>query len=125
MCIRRVASLRGRRAPVAAANGFHPPEPTRYDFFIAHASADKPAARALTRALEALKCALFLDEKLAPGTEWPVAMPDALRDSGRSHTTRRSATAQTTRRCSRPGHPLPPHTALRPTRHLHHGQPTG
>jgi hypothetical protein len=55
--------------------------PTRYDFFIAHANADKPAARLLARALEALKCAVFLDEKLSPGTEWPVAIPDALRDS--------------------------------------------
>jgi formylglycine-generating enzyme required for sulfatase activity len=55
--------------------------PTRYDFFIAHAAADKPAARALKQALEAFGRTAFLDEQLPPGTEWPIAIPNALRSS--------------------------------------------
>jgi formylglycine-generating enzyme required for sulfatase activity len=56
--------------------------PTRYDFFIAHASADKPAARLLDDHLRAQGSTAFLDERcVTPGTPWDAAIPAALEAS--------------------------------------------
>ena len=56
--------------------------PTRYDFFIAHAAADKPAARSLDDQLRAQGSTAFLDERcVTPGTPWDAAIPAALEAS--------------------------------------------
>lgn len=55
---------------------------TRYDFFLAHASPDKPRVRPLHRALLALGKTCFLDEAdLLPGDEWDLEIPRALAEA--------------------------------------------
>lgn len=54
----------------------------RYDFFLAHASSDKPWVRRLYEALVALDRRPFFDaESLLPGDEWDLEIPRALADS--------------------------------------------
>lgn len=54
----------------------------RFDFFLAHASPDKPRVRPLHQHLQALGRTCFLDEAdLLPGDEWDLELPRALADS--------------------------------------------
>ena len=53
----------------------------RYDFFIAHAGADQPAAQELYKLLKS-KGRIFLDVKdLLPGDNWNSALAEAQRNS--------------------------------------------
>jgi hypothetical protein len=48
------------------------PKCSRYDVFLSHASADKPAVEFLARKLQAEGLEPFLDKwHLAPGERWP------------------------------------------------------
>ncbi|HSS49527.1 MAG TPA: TIR domain-containing protein [Thermoanaerobaculia bacterium] len=54
----------------------------RYDVFLSHASADKPAVERLARKLRDEKLEPFLDKwHLVPGEPWQEGMEDALRES--------------------------------------------
>jgi WD40 repeat protein len=54
----------------------------RYDVFLSHASADKPAVERLARKLRDEKLEPFLDKwHLVPGQPWQEGMEDALRES--------------------------------------------
>ena len=54
----------------------------RYDVFLSHASADKPAVEHLARKLRNEKLEPFLDKwHLVPGEPWQEGMEDTLRES--------------------------------------------